>query len=87
MKPGWGKGTFMTTLLRNQSMSRLSASALTAVGLTRVSIGPPISVMVAGRKRSLRASISAIAATTGTDGWQTAMTCADGPMTWSIDIR
>ena len=48
------------------------------MGLTRVSIGPPISVMVAGAKRSPRASISATAASTGTEGWQTAMTWVSG---------
>ena len=40
----------MMTLSRNQSRPFSLASRLTAVGLRRVSIGPPISVMVAGRE-------------------------------------
>ena len=84
MKPGTGHGTCMMTLSRNQSMPFSSASRLTAVGLRRVSIGPPISVMVAGAKRSPFASISATAASTGTEGWQTAMTCVSGPSSCSM---
>ena len=68
-------------------MPRSSASRLTAVGLRRVSIGPPISVMVAGAKRSPRASMMAAAASTGTEGWQTAMTWVSGPSAWSMSIR
>ena len=64
-----------------------AASVFTAVGLTRVSIGPPISVIVAGRCASSRASMSATAATTGTAGWQTAITCVPGPSRCSIEIR
>ena len=41
------------TLLRNQSMPRSAARLLTAVGLRRVSIGPPISVIDSGTKGSL----------------------------------
>ena len=51
------------------------AKRLTSVGLTRVSIGPAISVMERGTERSPFASISETAANTGTVGWQTAMTC------------
>ena len=87
MKPGCGNGTFMMTFWRNQSRSCCSASLLTAVGLTRVSIGPPISVIVAGRRRSPRASISATAASTGTDGWHTAMMWASGPRQCRIEMR
>ena len=48
MKPGFGNGTLVMTLRRNQSTPRHSASTFTAVGLTRVSIGPPISTMESG---------------------------------------
>ena len=48
MKPGFGNGTLVMTLRRNQSMPRRSASVFTAVGFTRVSIGPPISTMECG---------------------------------------
>ena len=36
------------TWRRNQSMPRSSASVFTAVGFSRVSIGPPISVIERG---------------------------------------
>ena len=49
MNPGFGNGTLEMTLRRNQSMPRRSASLLTAVGLTLVSIGPPIKVMETGK--------------------------------------
>ena len=55
-------------------MPRRSASVLTTVGFTRVSIGPPISTMECGTYGSPSASMRATAASTGTDGWQTAMT-------------
>ena len=74
------------TLLRNQSMPRSSASLLTAVGLRRVSIGPPISVIDGGTQGSSSASISETAAITGTDGWHTAMTWMLPPSTCSISM-
>ena len=51
MKPGCGNGTVMMVLRRNQSVPRASASWFTAVGASRVSIGPPISVIVARQVR------------------------------------
>ena len=60
-------------------MPRFSASMLTCVGLTRVSIGPPISVMDARRVRVVLGFHRATAAITGTEGWQTAITCTSGP--------
>ena len=51
--PACGAGTFMMTLLRNQSTPFSLASLLTAVGLRRVSIGPPIRIIVLGRSRIL----------------------------------
>ncbi|MNY73180.1 hypothetical protein D3C86_2119110 [compost metagenome] len=68
MKPGCGHGTGMMTLSRNHSIGRSLASRLTAVGLMRVSIGPPISVIDAGDSGSSAASIRATAASTGTAG-------------------
>ena len=63
------------------------ASWLTEVGLMRVSIGPPISVMVAGAQSSPSASMCATAIITGTAGWQTPMTWVSGPRNCSISIR
>jgi FHS family L-fucose permease-like MFS transporter len=54
--------------------------ALTAVGLFRASMGPPIIVIVSG-VGSPRLAISETAANTGTVGWQTLMTCASPPPT------
>ena len=68
-------------------MPRSSASWLTAVGERRVSIGPPISVMERGVNGSFSASMRAMAAITGTEGWQTAMTCRSGPSARNIEIR
>ena len=67
------------TLRRNQPMPRCSASSLTTVGLTRVSTGPPASVIDKGAAGSPSSSISATAASTGTEGWQTAKTCTSPP--------
>jgi hypothetical protein len=44
------------------------AKLFTTVGLRRVSIGPPIIVMVSGTTFSFRAAISDTAASTGTVG-------------------
>ncbi len=62
------------TVRSNQSSVCASANLLTAVGLTRVSIGPPIRIIEAGWQGSPAAAISDTAASTGTDGWHTAMT-------------
>lgn len=51
----------------------------TAVGATRVSIGPPIRVIVRGWHGSLSAAIIATAASVGTQGWHTASTWLAGP--------
>src|SRR6476660_9735186 len=72
------------TLRRNQSTPRSCASLLTAVGLLRVSIGPPISVIERGAWRSPSVSISAVAASTGTDGWHTATTWVSPPRKCSM---
>ena len=68
-------------------MPRSSASMLTAVGERRVSMGPPISVMLSGVNGSSSASMRAMAARTGTEGWQTAITCRSGPSAPNIAIR
>ena len=54
------------------------AKLLTAVGLLRASIGPPIMVIVRG-VGSPALAISEIAASTGTVGWQTEITLTSGP--------
>ncbi len=84
--PGCGNGTLVMTVLRNQSMPRSWASLFTPVGLRRVSIGPPISVIDVGTKGSRRASMIETAATTGTEGWHTAMTWVLPPRTCSISM-
>jgi hypothetical protein len=50
------------------------ASEFTEVGLLRASIGPPIIVIVRGVS-SPRLAISEMAASTGTVGWHTEITC------------
>ena len=63
------------------------ASSFTLVGLTRVSIGPAISVMLRGCAGLPFCAITAAAASTATQGWQTATTCAPGPITSRNWIR
>ncbi len=60
------------TLFLNQARSCFLAKALTSVGASRVSIGPPISVMDRGVGALASAFIRAVLARTGTAGWQTA---------------
>ncbi len=52
--PGNRHGTVEITFCSNHSMGRVMARSLTAVGLTRVSIGPAISVSVRGMHGSPR---------------------------------
>ena len=68
MNPACGNGTVLTTLFSNHSIDLPSASLLTPVGLRRVSIGPPISVMDAGWNGSSIEAMCATAASTGTAG-------------------
>jgi hypothetical protein len=63
----------------NQENGFSVARSLTAVGDLRGSIGPPIIVIVFGSFGSLAEAISEIAASTGTVGWQTEITCTSGP--------
>ena len=55
----------------NHAVPRSCASVFTAVGLRRVSIGPPIRIIDCGLCGSPFSSISATAVSNGTDGWQT----------------
>jgi hypothetical protein len=59
------------------------ARLLTAVGLLRASIGPPIIVSVRG-VGSPALAISETAASTGTVGWHTEMTLTSVPM-WRMN--
>ena len=53
----------------------------TGVGLTATSTGPATSVMLAGWATLRSSASTATAASTGTHGWHTAMTCERGPST------
>ena len=80
MKPGWLAGTRWITLCSNHLIDLVVARLLTWVGLRRVSIGPPIMVMVRGLFGSLLAAISEIAASTGTVDWLIPIICVLGPI-------
>ena len=67
------------TLFSNQEWLLFIARLLTAVGLLRASIGPPIMVIVRG-VGSPALAMSEIAASTGTVGWQTEITLTSGPI-------
>ena len=72
---------------RTSSIGLLMASSLTLVGLTRVSIGPAISVMLRGCAVLPDWAMTAAAASTCTQGWQTATTCARSPSVSSQLMR
>jgi len=63
----------------NQENGFSVARSFTAVGDLRGSIGPPIIVIVFGSFGSFSLAISEMAASTGTVGWHTEMTCTSGP--------
>ncbi len=63
----------------NHSIGLDIASLLTAVGLMRQSIGPAISVRLAGVASCLSSDINATAASAATVGWHTASTWPPGP--------
>ena len=71
----------------NHSIGLVIASLLTAVGLMRQSIGPAISVRLAGVAGCSSSDISATAASAATQGWQIATTLAFGPITARKSIR
>ena len=88
MKPGFGNGTLVMTLLRNQSMPRCIGQLVDLGRIDpRVSIGPPISTIEFGTCGSPSASMRATAASTGTEGWHTATTCTSPCRRCSIEIR
>ena len=76
-------GTRQITLDSNQPWLLFIARLLTAVGLRRASIGPPIIVSVRG-VNSPALAIRLTAASTGTVGWHTEITCTSGPM-WRMN--
>ena len=65
---------------RTTSIGFELASSLTLVGLTRVSIGPAISVMLRGCAGCCDCAITAAATRTATQGWHTATIWAPGPI-------
>ena len=71
------------TLLSNQLWLLLTARSFTEVGLLRASIGPPIIVIVRGVGWP-RLAISDTAASTGTVGCQTEITCTSVPQ-WRMN--
>jgi hypothetical protein len=68
-------GTRVDDVARTTSSGLFMARLFTAVGLFRASIGPPIMVMLRG-VASPALAISDTAASTGTVGWQTLITCS-----------
>ncbi len=72
------------TLFSNHSYECCVASELTEVGLLRASIGPPIIVMVRGVS-SPRLASSEMAASTGTVGWHTEITCRFFAPMWRMN--
>ena len=63
----------------NSHDRKIGAEGIVETLLRRGSIGPPIMVRLSG-VGSPRAAISDTAASTGTVGWQTEITCTSGPM-------
>jgi len=71
----------------NLAYGDLGAAAIEAGNIvSKIPLPAGISVIVAGRSASPRADIRATAASTGTDGWHTAMMWAPGPSSWSISM-
>ena len=57
MKPGFGHGTYSITFCSNQLDAARLGQLVDLVGLRLVSIGPPISVIEAGRQGSSAAAM------------------------------
>ncbi|MNT35414.1 hypothetical protein D3C72_1714410 [compost metagenome] len=72
------------TLFSNHDNGFCVARLLTAVGLQRASIGPPIITSVRG-VGSPRLAINDTAASTGTVGWQTLTTCRRSTPRWRMN--
>jgi hypothetical protein len=85
--PPWRNGTRAIRFFSNQSIDLELASSFTLVGLTRVSIGPAIRVMLRGCAGFWLCAITATASSTATQGWQTASTWAPSPITSMNLIR
>src|SRR5262249_36420177 len=77
---GVAPGTVAIRFCSNHSIGLELASAFTLVGLTRVSIGPAINVMLRGCAALPACAITAVATSTATQGWHTATTWAPGPI-------
>ena len=86
MNPGYFAGTRWISSRSNQEKGLRVARPLTAVGLRRASIGPPIMIMVRGACGSPACAISDNAASTGTVGWQTEITFSSGER-WRTNSR
>ncbi len=86
-RPGKRLGTLAIRVRSNQASDLDVASSFTAVGLSRVSIGPAISVIERGVAGLRSCDITATAASVCTQGWQTASTCAPGPISSKKRIR
>ncbi|OQC10047.1 MAG: hypothetical protein BWX79_01366 [Alphaproteobacteria bacterium ADurb.Bin100] len=80
MKPACGRGTRLIRFFSNHSIGLPIARVFTAVGFTRQSTGPAIRVRLSGWAGSSSSAMMAVAASAATQGWQTATTCAPGPM-------
>src|SRR2546426_736864 len=87
MTPGCGNGTLVMTLRRNHSTPRSSARTLTAVGLLRAAIGPPIRVMESGTYGAVAASMRATAAITGTEGAREMQEATERPFPYAGDLH
>ena len=85
--PGKRDGTEAMRLCSNHSMGRALASSLTLVGLTRVSTGPAIKVMLRGVAALPASERMATAASACTQDWHTATTCTPGPIASRKPIR
>ena len=72
------------TLVSNHHSGFCVARLFTAVGDSRVSIGPPIITSERGVV-SPRAAISDTAASTGTVGWHTLITCRLSAPIWRMN--
>ena len=66
------------TFCSNHEYGLVRARLLTAVGLFRASIGPPIIIMVLRQRLLVARPCSETAASTGTVGWHTEITCRSG---------
>ncbi len=78
--PACCQGTVLIRFFSNHSIGLVIASRLTLVGLMRQSIGPAMSVRLAGVAGCLSSAMSAAAASAATVGWHTARTWPPAPI-------